>query len=212
MTNTSQVCPAGLNLTSYSRRTCGRAHSGSYSCSSTTFSVGGSQYTRVCGRAQAYQWGQNYAFFGYHQRSQGIDGYYVDGLSLTHGAPGSRQHIWTFASGLFTGNRSSSHPRFRCPCDNGNTTYRSPSFVGNDYFCESVTQSTWRSDRFYPDAPLWDGQVCEGGGTCCQFNNPPWFTKNLTSPTTDSIELRLCLTDASQYSDVALELLELYVQ
>ena len=51
---------------------------------------------------------------GYHQRRQGIDGYYVDGLSLTHGAPGSRQNIWTFASGLFTGCHSSIHPYSRC--------------------------------------------------------------------------------------------------
>ena len=33
---------------------------------------------------------------------------------------------------------------------------------------------------FYPNATLWDGQVCEGGGTCCKLNNPPWFIKNLT--------------------------------
>ena len=215
MTNTSHVCPARLNLTTYSRRTCGRAHSTTYSCSSTTFSVGDSQYSRVCGRALAYRFGYNYAFYSYHTSSQGIDGQYVDGLSLTHGASGSRQHIWTFASGLFTGSHSSINPRYRCPCDNGNTTYRSPSFVGNDYFCESTrTESNWSvsSYHFYPDALLWDGQVCEGGGTCCQFNNPPWFTKNLTNPTTDGIELRLCLLHSSSLSDVALELLELYVQ
>ena len=214
MTNTSHLCPAGLNLTSYSRRTCGRAHSSRRSCSSATFSVGGSQYRRVCGRVLAYRFGYNYAFYGYYGRSQGIDGYYVDGLSLTHGAPGSRQHIWTFASGLFTGSHSSNLPRYRCPCDNG-TTYRSPSFVGNDYFCESTRpESNWivSTFHFYPNATLWDGQVCEGGGTCCQFNNPPWFTKNLTYPTTDGIELRLCMFLRSFISDVALELLELYVQ
>ena len=38
-------------------------------------------------------------FMGYHVNRQNIDGGYVCGLSLTHGAPGSRQHIWTFASG-----------------------------------------------------------------------------------------------------------------
>ena len=210
MTDPSHVCPAGLNLTTYSRRTCGRAHSGYYSCSSTTFSVGGSQYSRVCGRVLAYQFGYNFAFLGYHVFRQGIDGYYVDGLSLTHGAPGSRQHIWTFASGLFTGNRNSSHPRHRCPCDNGNT-YPSPPFVGNDYFCESVTQNSWAT-VFYPNATLWDGQVCEGGGTCCKFNNPPWFTKNLANSTTDDIELRLCLWNYQRHADIALEQLELYVQ
>ena len=186
----------------------------------TTFSVGGSQYSRVCGRALAYRRGLNYGFYGYRSRPAGIEEQYVDGLSLTHGAPGSRQHTWTFASGLFTGNYSSSQPShsdpsFFCPCDNGNT-YPSPPLVGNDYFCESTrTKSNWggsHRNRFYPDATLWDGQVCEGCGTCCRFNNPPWFTKNLTSPTTDSIELRLCLYESNYWCDVALELLELYIQ
>ena len=215
MTDPSHVCPSVLNLTSYSRRTCGRASSGYYRCWSTTFSVGGSQYSRVCGRAQAYRWGDQYAFYAYNSANQGIDGSYVDGLSLTHGAPGSRQHIWTFASGLYAGNGgSSSYSNVQCPCDDGNT-YPSPPFVGNDYFCDSVaTASNWNVNRyrFYPNAILWDGQVCEGGGSCCQLNNPPWFTKNLTTPTTDGIELRLCLTLISANADVALELVELYVQ
>ena len=215
MTDPSHVCPSRLRLTSYSRRTCGRASSAQRSCWSTTFSVGGSQYSRVCGRARAYRWGLNSAFLGYHYRRQGIDGSYVDGLSLTHGAPGSRQHIWTLASGAFAGGGSGSYPREQCPCDIGNT-YPSPPFVGNDYFCESVaTPNNWRVPsryRFYPNATLWDGQVCEGGGSCCQLNNPPWFTKNLTTPTTDGIELRLCLYYSNTASDIALELLELYVQ
>ena len=81
----------------------------------------------------------NFAFLGYHARTHGIDDQYVDGLSLTRGAPGSRQHIWTFASGLYT--VSHNRPYYQCPCDNGNA-YPSPHFVGNDYFCESVTQSS----------------------------------------------------------------------
>ena len=133
MADTSHICPEGLNLTTYSKRTCGRAHSSDYSCSSTTFSVGGSQYSRVCGRALAYQFGHNYAFLGYHQRRQGIDGDYMDVLSLTHGAPGSRQHIWTFASGLFTAR--SNIPNHQCPSDNDNT-YPSP-FVGKS--CSSIS-------------------------------------------------------------------------
>ena len=221
MTNTSQVCPQGLQRTSYSRRTCGRFPSRSGSCSSTTFDVGGSQYTRVCGRAQAYRFGYNYAFRGYWEHNrfahgqyeiQGIDGYYVDGLSLTHGGPGSRQHIWTFASGWFTGSHSSSRPTRRCPCDNGDTG-PSPPFVANDYFCESTRpESAIGGFNFHPYALLWEGGFCEGGGRCCQFNNPPWFFKNLTNPTTADIELRLCLSSQSSSSDVALELLELYVQ
>ena len=166
----------------------------------------------MCGRVLAYRFGLNYAFVGYHNRHHGIDGPYVCGLSLTHGASGSRQHIWTFASGLFAGNHYSRRSRTRCPCDNGNS-YPSPPFVGNDYFCESVTQSSW-ADVFYPNATLWDGQVCEGGGTCCRSNNPPWFANS----TTEDIELQLCLRHSSYYADIArradiaLEQLELYVQ
>ena len=211
-TNTSHDCPTGLKLTTYSRRTCGRAYSGYYSCSSTTFNVDGFEYSRVCGRALAYRFGYNDAFRAYHHQRRDINDIYVDGLSLTHGASGSRQHIWTFASGLYTGSHKSNRARYRCPCDNGNTA-PSPPFVGNDYFCESIqTESTWGGLRFFPNAPLWDGQVCEGGGTCCQFNNPPWFIKDLTNSTTDDIELRLCLLERGSNSDIALEQLELYVQ
>ena len=136
---------------------------------------------------------------------------------MTHGAPGSRQHIWTFASGWYTvgiysSNYNTAH---RCPCDNG-YTYPSPPFVGNDCFCKSVaTPSNWYDPspyHFFPNVTVWDGQVCEGGGSCCQLNNPPCFTKNLTTPTTDGIELQLCQAYPGQYSDIALELLELYTQ
>ena len=208
MTDTSYNCPTGLNLTSYSKRTCGRSHI-TGGCSSTTFSAGGLPYSRVCGRIRGYQFGATVAFY-YH--TQGIDSYYVDGVSLTHGRAGSRQHIWTFAAGVSevgTGFLSE-----RCPCDihmhNGNHV---PGFVGDDYFCESGFHSPWSFQFiFFPDDVLWDGQNCTSNSTCCQFNNPPWFTKTLTSATTDDIELRICTAFLPQYEDVPLELIELYVQ
>ena len=40
------------------------------------------------------------ATFAFLQYLQGIDGQYVDGVSLTHGRSGSHEHIWTFAAGL----------------------------------------------------------------------------------------------------------------
>ena len=167
----------------------------------------------MCGRALAYRFGYSLGFYGYHRASYDIDRQYVDGLSLTHGAPGSRQHIWTFASGAFT--EDFIYNYIHCPCDNGNT-YPSPPFVGNDYFCESVvttrTSHNANGNGWYSNALLWDGQVCEGGGTCCKLNNPPWFTKNLTSSTTDGIELRLCFNGFAFHANIALELLELYVQ
>ena len=91
MTDTSYNCPTGLNLTSYSKRTCGRSHTFG-GCSSTTFSVRGLPYSRVCGRIRAYQFGATEAFYHY---SSGIDRNYVAGVSLTHGAAGRHQHTWT---------------------------------------------------------------------------------------------------------------------
>ena len=208
MTDTSYNCPTGLNLTSYSKRTCGQSLT-SGGCSSTTFSVGGLPYSRVCGRIRAYQLGGPDAFYYY---TQGIDSYYVDGVSLTHGGAGRRQHIWTFAAG---GAEVSSSDPWECPCDNTANYDRVPAFVGNDYFCESGLHSAWmfqNSLHFYSDDVLWDGQNCTSTSTCCQFNNPPWFTKNLPNATTDYIELRICTPNYPSNADVPLELIELYVQ
>ena len=183
MTDTSYNCPTGLNLTSYSKRTCGRAYTTQGECSSTTLSVGGLPYSHVCGRIRGYQFGGPDAFWGYTIGNQGIDSYYVDGVSLTHGGAGSRQHIWTFAAGI-TEVDTRTFPR-RCPCDTQNYNHV-PAFVGNDFFCESGLHSPWGGQNiFYPDDVLWDGQNCTSTSTCCQLNNPPWFTKNLTNATTD---------------------------
>ena len=209
MTDTSYSCPTGLNLTSYSKRTCGRSHFDSNGCSSTTFDVGGLPYSQVCGRIKGYQFGLTDAFWQY---LQGIDGQYVDGISLTHGRSGSREHIWTFAAGLTESNQNNDLIRYRCACDTSNND-RVPSFVGSDYFCESGLNSAWSGQAiFFPDDPLWDGQNCIDNSTCCEFNNPPWFTKTLNASTTDDIELRICNSDPKQREDVPLELIELYVQ
>ena len=203
MTDTSYNCPTGLSLTSYSKRTCGRSHTGA-GCSSTTFSVGGLPYSRVCGRMRGYQFGPTDAFFYY---TQGIDSYYVEGVSLTHGGVGRRQHIWTFAAGV--SEVSNDLPNHSCPCDTGNYD-RVPAFVGNFFFCESGFHSAWNVQSvLFPNDVLWDGQDCIANSTCCQFNNPPWFTKNLSTATTDDIELRICI---NINGDVPFELIELYVQ
>ena len=62
---------------------------------------------------------------------------------------------------------------------------------------------------FYPDDPLWDGSGCTTSSTCCSFNNPPYFTKQLPNPTSDDIEARLCRYESDEDSPV--ELMELYV-
>ena len=103
-------------------------------------------------------------------------------------------------------------PDLHCPCDPGNT-YSSPPFVRNDYFCESVaTLDDWNGNeyRFYPNNALWDGQ--DHLNACYGLNNPPWFNKTLPVPTTDDIELRMCFTNGGSVANIAVELVEIYVQ
>ena len=69
------------------------------------------------------------------------DQYYVDGVTLTYGSPGSRQHIWTFATGI-----AETHNEYACRCSpDGTGVYNAipPPFVGNDYFCETGHPGTW---------------------------------------------------------------------
>ena len=161
----------------------------------------------MCGRIRGYQFGATSALVLFNQ---GIDSYYVEGVSLTHGVAGSRQHIWTFAAGL--SEVTIKYPNEGCPCDTA--PYSAvPSFVGNDYFCESGLHSEWSGNlALYPNDVLWDGQDCTATSTCCQLNNPPWFTKNLPNATTDDIELRICTDYLPADTDVPIEFVELYVQ
>ena len=203
MTDPSTTCPSDWQLTGHSKRTCGRTSTGR-TCDSVTFPVSGGEYSRVCGRIKAYQYGYTDAFEAYHDGNvTTIDGAYVGGVSLTHGTP--RRHIWTFAAGITEAEPTRSDA---CPCD-ASITIHVPPFVDNDYFCESgVNAGGW--DGFHTNDPLWDGQNCISRSTCCSFNTPPYFVKQLPTSTTDSIEARLCQLDGGE--DSPIELIELYVQ
>ena len=98
-----------------------------------------------------------------------------------------------------------------CPCDTS-VAIPIPSFVGDDYFCESSNPEGGTIGILYSDDPLWDGQNCPSSSTCCTFNSPPYFTKQLPTPTTDDIEARICLDQIAGTEDVAIELVELYMQ
>ena len=213
MTDTSYDCPPGLELTTFSKRTCGRpANRSPPGCFPTTFSVGGTSYSKVCGRIVAYTNSQTCAFYEYVSNRRNIDTYYIDGISLTHGNPGQREHIWSFASAVSEAYISRTDNHY-CPCASSAPLNLPPNdFVGNDFFCESGRSTPYIDNYglFYPNDPLWDGKDCTPQSTCCELNNPPWFTKELSSSTTDDIELRLCTRDGTGITPI--ELVELYVQ
>ena len=211
MTNPCTTCPCGWNMTGYSKRTCGRATDGTNTCDSATFPVRGGGYSRICGRIRAYQDATPDGFWSYHNgQITTIDSAYVDGVSVTHGTP--RNHIWTFAAGLSEDNPTWSYV---CPCD-ASIVIRVPSFVGEDYFCESGIHRPYVGDStdytFHPNDTLWDGEDCLPSSTCCSRLNPPYFIKQLPTSTTNDIEARICVDEQKSNEDIAVELVELYVQ
>ena len=113
---------------------CGR-DSDTRSCAGTLFSTLGISYSRVCGQLRGYQ---RFTPDGFHlyNNNGNIDGAnYVDGVSITYGNS-PRNHIWTYACGLYLdGDR-----RAICPCNTNGLTSNAafPSFIGNDYYCETV--------------------------------------------------------------------------
>jgi len=205
-TTESGLCPSGWSLRSdiSERVVCGTNLD--YRYASSTFNTGGIPYDQVCGRIVGYQFGSTEAFN--HQNTD-IDTLYVDGVSITHGSP--RQHIWSFAAGRaeITAVEFDSI----CPCSMNSTNGANiPTFVGNNYFCDTGTSPIMVKIFFYPDDPLWDGQGCGPSSTCCSFNSPPWFNVQLPNATTDGIEVRIGASDARRHEDILLEFLVIYVR
>ena len=156
-------------------------------CSAINLNLNSIQYSRVCGKIKAYKIGSLGAF---NEMRNDIDDLYVDGISLTHGRS-PRRHIWTLAAATHINN---------CPC-NINNTLSTPSFVGQDYFCDAASEGT---------DPLWSGVDCLSNDACCLFNKPPLFYKLLQAPSTDDIEMRVC--SYQQGTNITIETVDLFVQ
>ena len=203
-TDSSQngICPSGLKEEIFLlKHTCIRDDT-SAGCSSVRFTTHDLNYSKVCGRITALTSGALDGFM--RTNDTDINGTYVDGVSLTYGAP--RQHIWTFAATFSEANRMLS-----CSCNNSNTAGTPPpEYVGNDYFCDT----RFRESGVDRDLVLWQGTDCTSSNACCSFNNPPWFYKQLPQPTTDDIEMRVCRDEegGSSGEDVLIQSAEIYIQ
>ena len=205
MSNSSQQCPsAWREYNSNGIRTCARTDSNTGSCPGNIYDID-RQYGKVCGRVIGYQYGSPSAF---HNRVT-IDQAYVEGVSITHGT--RWVHIWSYAAGA---SEQGTCGHSRCPCFPDGQSQ--PSFVGNNFYCESAYQGDcFESGTFFPNDPLWDGQQCNNEGTCCTgdgVNTPPWFSVVLANPTSDDIEVRICHNQDTNDEDTPIQLLEIYVQ
>ena len=215
--NNSTQCPSALQERMDSGiRTCG-IQSANATCASVLFTTHNIAYAEVCGKVLAYQLGSTDAFgeFGTIQRgtpNQTIDSNYVDGVSLTHGR-NPREHIWTFAAAFNEFGANMEDTSSICECSNsGRDGGVSPGFVAENYFCDSGAPGHVGRGQFLSTSPLWDGSGCGPNSTCCSFNNPPWFYRQLPSPTSDAIEMRVCNDEGRENEDIPTSIVEIYVQ
>ena len=190
-----QSCPGGWRLVTSPVRGCTGAD---YSCSSAFSDNISTAYIKVCDRITGESAVTPDAFLRFISNQGTIEDIYLDGVSITHGASGSRTHIWSFGAGVRVPSVS------RCPCD---TTDRAgaplpPAEVGDSYFYDGALQLN----------RLWTGESCTTDNPCCSFHNPPYFSVQLPASTTDRIEIRLCTDEYFANEPIVVVLAELYVQ
>ncbi len=214
MSDTSEKCPLTFAPITTPVRGCGRTTFDARTCDSITFPTKSISYSRVCGRVNAYQRGTPNAFEASIDRNPGLEGAYIDGVSLTHGAAGSRQHIWSFAAAVYE-DASNYRPDWACSCtkNTANWPFTVPSFVGDNYFCATANpDGIITGTAIFSDDPLWDGKGCGSTNACCEFNNPPWFCTTLPQPITDDIELRICHDQNADNEDVIISSIDIYIK
>ena len=215
MSEPNATCPFGLTLHQYNNidhGLCSRPVSSSGSSALVFFSTSGVIYSKVCGQVIGYQYGSPDGFppdlgGGVFVHNPNIDNIYVDGVSITYGS-NPRKHIWTLGVGLYEYSTCVQC----CPSNTGSTGTIVPSFVGNDYYCESGIASGGYNSVLYPNDPIWDGQQCGGlEGPCCTNPKMPWFIKTLNETTTEDIELRMMGSEGTNNEDTPIDILELYI-
>ena len=206
LSDPTDSCPSPLREITSPTRRCEKS-SGSGGCESVFFPTYRMPFTKLCGRVVGYASGSPNALETMHHLcSSGcetIDDPYVDGISITYSCNNSRAHIWTLVAGPGV-----PHPLVGCPC--GSMSFRGPSFVGDDFYCETVREGL-------NSVPLWEGEGCTdyvpSDGSCCENSNFPWFCREFDQRiVTDNIEVRVCTDELRINEDIDFELLKLYIQ
>lgn len=218
MTDPEERCPEGLRMVSSPKRSCRRSYQ-SFQTSIVPYRTYGYNYSQVCGRITAYQYGITDGLSPMNspnglERSWTIDQRFLDGIVVSHGEPGSRKHIWSFVAA----SRESGNGINSCPCINSRSDVvrnLSSGIIGYDYFCDTGIRNSPRDNEFYSDNPLWDGQGCGGFNSCCEFNSPPWFCRQLPAPTNEDIEVRMVATATHanlEGEDTPIEKIDIFIR
>ena len=191
-------CPDGLVEYDGAVRGCQRETINSNN--SVTIPTSGISYSQVCGKVLGYPYRTLDAFNPRWTGNRDIEDNYFDGISVTYGPAGSRQHVFSLAGVSHAGKG------IRCPCAaNSILPDSQPDFVGDDYYCESGGSGD--------DDILWDGEQCDGReAACCTAPYIPFFYKHLNVSTTDDIELRILPNQSFDDENLYLLAYEFYVK
>ena len=150
-------CPGDLQHTvpPSGRAVCERGCTSSQ-CISTALMSTGLSYSKVRGYALARQYYSADAFGQSDHAGKTLDQTYVDGISLTTNAGGSRTHLWTWAVGLTNDpdaegltETPTNQYLMKCPCDGGQPA---PTFVGTSFYCDSGNEECSQPDCW---SPVW---------------------------------------------------------
>ncbi|KAL5479131.1 hypothetical protein EMCRGX_G022614 [Ephydatia muelleri] len=208
MTDPTQKCPNSWQKITSPRPSCGKKYSGPVvPCDSLNIPTSGASYQKVCGRFRGYQKGSPDAFHNFIPTT--LETYYVDGITVTYGLPGSRHHVFTYAAS----HNEISGEVTACPCT-GDGDSAPTSIVGSDYYCESGNLGpNYVATEVYSADVLWDGEQCGGNeDTCCSPANLPWFCKTFLIPISKDLEIRICTDESTTNENVLIEKFELYIQ
>ena len=183
-------CPGGFEIrsgTSYPPLC--RLMDTSAGCSSVLYPSNGMSYSQVCGTVRVHPAGTPDGFHTFDTKSEED---YVDGVSITYGDSSNRNHILTFTAAVTV----ESNTR-EC----GICGYNKPIFPGNNFTCTAAHCND--GNNCYPET-LWGNEVqqCFGNET---------FYRQLSEPTTESIEMRVCRDQDQSDEDILVSLVELFV-
>ena len=213
MSDTSTSCPSQWRyLVSNGQRACGRSTNG-WGWNARSHSAQGVPYQRVCGKIIGFLFGSPDAYDRWNwQKWRTVNDVYFDGIDVVYGHynpntnANNYNHVWSNAATYWDGNG-------KCPCMT-NSNKMVPTFVGNNQYCEGGKSSGGWSASLKPADPLWDGLSCLAteGPCCTQGTGPPWFCRNITTPTTENLAIRLMADQHWGDEDITVHSYELYVQ
>ena len=134
-------------------------------------------------------WGNNLI----NNPNKGINGPYVDGISITLGMP--RKHVWIFASGHEDVTIQSyvflSMCRYSWKCCS--FVCRWPLLLCCESGAAEIARSVW-----YTTDPLWDGKGCiDSNNNCCTNVGMPWFHMPYTLTSIPSMTPKILQRNAS---------------